>query len=172
METPQNIISKLERLNDKLASVDSEKYVQINPDNLASTAASLAQVSSYVNKEFKEKTQSLNMDMDAYVAEIDAQVNAFMEKQKQELNEWMAQQLAGLKEVGINAAKAVLDFLPKISIPPTVQNALDMMEKIKNEVEEKILVATITLDLVKDNAMVTMIEKADKVENSFHKNNN
>ena len=110
--------------------------------------------------------------MDAYVEEIDAQVNAFMEKQKQELNDWMAQQLAGLKEVGINAAKAVLDFLPKISIPPTVQNALDMMEKIKNEVEEKILVATITLDLVKDNAMVTMIEKADKVENSFHKNNN
>jgi hypothetical protein len=52
METPQNIISKLERLNDKLASVDSEKYVDINPDNLASTAASLAQVSSYINKEF------------------------------------------------------------------------------------------------------------------------
>lgn len=170
METPQNIISKLERLNDKLASVDSEKYVDINPDNLASTAASLAQVSSYINKEFKKKTQELDMDMDAYVAEIDAQVNAFMEKQKQELNDWMAQQIAGLKEVGINAAKAVLDFLPKISIPPTVQNALDMIEKIKNEVEEKVLVATITLDLVKDNAMVTMIEKSDKLDNSFHKN--
>lgn len=170
METPQNIISKLERLNDKLASVDSEKYVNINPDNLAKTAASLAQVSSYINQEFKEKTQSIDMDMDAYVAEIDAQVSAFMEKQKQELNDWMAQQLAGLKEVGINAAKAVLDFLPKITIPPTVQNALDMIEKIKNEVEEKVLVATITLDLVKDNAMVTMIEKADKIGNSFHKN--
>ena len=143
METPQNIISKLERLNDKLASVDSEKYVDINPDNLASTAASLAQVSSYINKEFKKKTQELDMDMDAYVA---------------------------VKEVGINAAKAVLDFLPKISIPPTVQNALDMIEKIKNEVEEKVLVATITLDLVKDNAMVTMIEKSDKLDNSFHKN--
>ena len=45
-----------------------------------------------------------------------------------------------------------------------------MIEKIKNEVEEKVLVATITLDLVKDNAMVTMIEKSDKLDNSFHKN--
>lgn len=169
METPQNLISKLERLNDKLAEVGSEKYVEINPDNLTSTAASLAQVSSYVNKEFKNKKETLNMDMDAYIEAIDEQVSAFMEKQKQELNDWMTQQIAGLQEVGINAAKAVLDFLPKISIPPTVQNALEMIEKIKSEVEEKVLVATITMDLIKDNAMVTMIEKADKIENSFKK---
>lgn len=169
METPQNIISKLERLNDKLAVIDSAKYVQIKPDDLAGTAASLAEVSSYVNKEFKNKKDTLNIDMDAYVAAIDEQVNAFIEKQKKELEDWMAQQIAGLQEIGINAAKAVLDFLPKINIPPTVQNALEMIEKIKNEVAEKVLVATITMDCLKDNAMVTMIDKADKIENSFKK---
>ena len=160
METPRNIKSKLEQLNDKIAKNNRSYFVRIDDGNLSKTASSLASTSTDIKNDFNSKKDFL--DVETFVMNLDAELNALVQKQKDEINKWLNDQIAQLEEIGINVAKGVLDLLPKIKIPETVKQALEKIEEIKSQVEGKVLVATMNIDIIKDKAMLTAIEQAER----------
>ncbi len=153
MEISKSISSKIEVLNNNLAEINVPQDIIIETkDDLTKQQVEIQPTSQYLDEKLKE------LDVKPDLEELDK----ILDEYKTKIQEFADAKMKELQAIAENIAKKISESLipglPKV--PPIVEQAMDQIEKIKTSVEDKILSATINIELKADLMKVKKIKEA------------
>ena len=153
MEISKSISSKIEVLNNNLADINAPQDVMIETkDDLTKQQTEIQPTSQYLDEKIKE------LDVKPDLGELEK----ILEDYKKQIQDYADAKMKELQAIAENIAKKIsqslIPGLPKV--PPIVEQAMDQIEKIKTSVEDKILSATINIELKADLMKVKKIKEA------------
>ncbi|NLF43326.1 MAG: hypothetical protein GX587_11570 [Bacteroidales bacterium] len=153
MEISKSISSKIEVLNNNLAEINVPQDIIIETkDDLTKQQTEIQPTSQYLDEKIKE------LDVKPDLGELEK----ILEDYKKQIQDYADAKMKELQAIAENIAKKIsqslIPGLPKV--PPIVEQAMDQIEKIKTSVEDKILSATINIELKADLMKVKKIKEA------------
>ena len=153
MGISKSISSKIEVLNNNLADINAPQDVMIETkDDLTKQQTEIQPTSQYLDEKIKE------LDVKPDLGELEK----ILEDYKKQIQDYADAKMKELQAIAENIAKKVAESLipglPKV--PPIVEQAMDQIEKIKTSVEDKILSATINIELKADLMKIKKIKEA------------
>lgn len=158
-ELSKTLLKKIESLNEYLRDFDIDE-IPLDKD-LTSIQSDISKVSKELDDRFqliKDKG-----DVQVIINELTANIEEFIEIELQKIDNWKEAQIQKLQDVateaGIKLAQKIAAIFPNVSIPSTIQDITDFVNKMKTEIEEKVLITKTNIELMKDKEISKIIKK-------------
>jgi hypothetical protein len=153
METTKAIYNKVNLVNTELAKMVAPENVQIDKSpSLPTQQKNIQPASNYIDG----RLTALNESLDA------SEFARMLELEIKRIQEYADAQLKKLAEIAAQVAKNIASVFPDISIPPTITQAAELIEKIKENVIDRILASTINIELKKNLSAAKTIQRRER----------